>query len=70
MQDFFQVKVGGTLVDHLAIERQEGVLNLVVIDPRFGKFNVGNLVLEISKDASSWVQVNTHELIALLMTGK
>ena len=67
-EDQIQIRVGGTLITKLSVERTPGRVRLMVVDPAYGRFPVDGLTLEISRDAREWIQVTEHELIALLVS--
>lgn len=68
MLDKIQIRVDGTLVDKLAVERRDAKYVLVVNDSKYGRFAASGLRLEVSKDGHQWVLVTEHDLVALFMS--
>jgi hypothetical protein len=68
MHTQIQIRIGGSLISRLSVERHQGKLVLMVVDSVYGRFPVGGLSLEISRDGQEWVPVTEHELIALLVS--
>ena len=68
MEARIQIRVEGSLVSGITIEKVEGHWGVVIQDPIYGSFSASGMKLEISQDGSRWYSVTEHELVALLVT--
>jgi hypothetical protein len=66
--DKIQIRVDGTPVERLSVERRDSKYVLVVSDPKYGRFAASGLKLEISRDGNQWVVVTEHDIVALFMS--
>ena len=63
-----KIRVQGAVVDKFRIEREGNEFRLAIIDSQYGKFYLNDSKIEIlPEQGTGWIEVTTHELIALFM---